>query len=617
MGAVRRVSNRISAIRKSSGWSGVARTIGSYALWRLKGRPVSGDTPTYREWLTTYGDIGPDGEVDNGTRFSIVCPVYNTPVELLRQTIDSVGRQTFENWELILVDDASNHQDTVAILEQLGAGDPRIRVLSLTENGGISRATNKGIEAATGSYLVFLDHDDVLAATALEWLATCTPQADLIYTDEDKIDIEGSHFEPFFKPAWSPRLLLGVNYLNHITCVKTDLVKKLGGLRPEFDGAQDHDLLLRLAELPLTVAHIPHVLYHWRAWEQSVAGAPSSKVAVEAQGIRAVQEAIDRRGWGAEAAIGNGSPFNYRVYWRRQPDPATVKIVMPTRDRVDLLRNALEGIFSRTDGVDVHVVVVDNGSKEMQTLEFLWEIDDSWDNVTVKRVDDAFNYSKLCNEGVETGPDTKMVLFLNNDVEILHRNWLLQLSGWLRDPEIVGVGPKLHFPDRTIQHGGVILGLGGIAGHYAGYLPDEPQTSNLHDQAREVGCLTAASLLVRTSDYQTVGGMNEHLAIDFQDVDLCLRLRTELGGWLMYDPTYPLIHQQSASRGDYGAPSGYTIARMRFLWGSELAKGDPFYNPHLTLTQHDFSLAPLPNLEPKRLRRLEPRVTHSNPGLSP
>jgi GT2 family glycosyltransferase len=283
---------------------------------------------------------------------------------------------------------------------------------------------------------------------------------------------------------------------------------------------------------------------------------------------------------------------------------------MPTRDRVELLQKSVRGVLDRTDGVDVHLVIIDNGSQEHATLEYLANLRADHEQVDVVRVDDAFNYSRLCNEGAATGPEAPFLLFLNNDIEVIHRRWLQQLAGWLEnDDGIVAVGPKLLFPDRTVQHAGVIVGFGGIAGHYAGYLPDQPQGGNLHDQAREVGCLTAACLLVRSNAFSKVGGFYEYLPTDFQDVDFCLRLRTELGGTLMYDPTYPLIHLQSASRGTAGATSGYTVARMEFLWGEELGRGDPYYSPHLSMWAHDFRLASIPTETDARLKRLAPGKT--------
>jgi GT2 family glycosyltransferase len=534
--------------------------------------------------------------VNRDVSFSIVCPVYNTPPKLLEECVDSVIGQTHGEWELILVDDASTAASTKRALTTLEGRDARVRVVTLGTNGGIGVATNAGIEAAGHDYLVFMDHDDRLAASALEWLSTCCPEADLVYTDEDKITEEGEHWAPFFKPSWSPRMLLGLNYINHVTCVRRSLVDDVGGILPGTDGVQDHDLLLRLSERGLKVAHIPYVAYHWRAWRESVAGDPSSKVEVEARGIEMVQRAIDRRGWNATAALGDGAPFNYRVLFNELDERPQVKIVIPTRDHVRMLRDAIDGVFERTDGVDVHLVVVDNGSQKPKTLEYLDQLERDHTNVTVIRIDDAFNFSLLCNSGAAAGPQTPYLLFLNNDIEVLHRKWLQQMVGWLdADPEIVGVGVKLLFPDRTIQHAGVIIGFGGIAGHYAAREPNQPHLGNLHDQTREVACLTAACLLVRTEDFRSVGGYNEDLQIDFQDVDFCLRLRTELGGELVYDPTYPMIHQESASRGSTEASNGYTVARMRFLWGDVLSSEDPYYSPHFSLNHHDFSLRAVPD----------------------
>jgi GT2 family glycosyltransferase len=321
-----------------------------------------------------------------------------------------------------------------------------------------------------------------------------------------------------------------------------------------------------------------------------------------------IQEAIERRGWNAHAGLGNGSPFNYRVYFEPFEDPVSVKAVVPTRDRSDLLSVVLDGLWNRTDGVSLHTVIVDNGSKEPDTLELLEEAA-ARDDTSVVHLDDAFNFSRLCNLGVNAGPSSDLILLLNNDIEIEHRNWLLQLTGWLRDPGVVGAGPKLLLDDGTIQHAGVVVGLGGIAGHYSAYQSNQPRSGDLHDQAREVGCLTAACFLMRTDDFLKLGGLNETLDIDFQDVDLCLRMRRDLGGELVYDPTYPLKHVQSASRGARDVANGYTVARMWFLWGPELAGDDPYYSPHLSRWQHDLSLRDIPDGSAERSRRLRPRIS--------
>jgi len=593
--------------------------VAGYVRWRAGGSPadpIGHSPPSLADWMDSYSTIRPQQSFANPEAgFSIICPVYNTPPELLHECVDSVVDQTHRNWELILVDDASTATATKKALVAASESDHRIRVLALDVNVGIAGATNAGIAAAVNEYTVFIDHDDRLASAALEWVSTCCPTADLVYTDEDKITENGDHWDPFFKPSWSPRLLLGLNYINHLTCVRTSLLDDVGGILPGTDGVQDHDLLLRISEREITVAHVPHIVYHWRAWSESVAGNPRSKVEVEARGLEMVQRAIDRRAWNARASLGDGAPFNYRVIFDELDSRPVVKIVIPTRDHMQMLRQAVRGVFDRTDGVEIHLVIIDNGSEKRKTLAYLDQLTHDHDNVTIHRIDDVFNFSVLCNAGAAVGPQTPYVLFLNNDIQVLHRNWLQQLIGWLdADPGVVGVGAKLLFPDRTIQHAGVIVGFGGIAGHYAAREPNQPRLGNLHDQAREVACLTAACLLVRSDDFDTIGGFNETLHLDFQDVDLSLRLRTELGGELVYDPTYPMIHLESATRGAVGASSGYTIARMRFLWGDLLEAEDPYYSPHLSLNHHDFSLRDLPDNDDEARERLNMRWSGSMTG---
>jgi len=604
---------RIDVIKEAwlqGGSSGAFELIADYVRWKVHGSPTDGTASDPAEgWIDQYGAIRPlTDEATRRIRFSVVCPVYDTPPDLLRECVESVLSQTHTSWELILVDDASRSSATRQTLVELGRLDDRIQVLRRDTNEGIVGATNAAIEASTYEYVVFMDHDDRLAPTALEWLTTACPRADLIYTDEDKISEDGVHTAAFFKPAWSPRLLLGVNYVNHLTCVRREILNEIGCLASNTDGVQDHDMLLRLTELDPIVAHVPVIAYHWRAWGESVAGNPSSKVAVEAHGIEMVQRAIERRGWSATASLGDGAPFNYRILFDEVAPLPAVKVIIPTRDRHKMLKQAVSGVLNRTDGVDAHIVVVDNGSEKQKTLDYLAQLDREHENVTILRVDDAFNFSALCNAGANAGPDTPYVLFLNNDIEVIHRRWLQQLVGWLRDDKsVVGVGSKLLFPDGTIQHGGVIVGFGGIAGHYAAREPNQPKLGNLHDQAREVGCLTAACLLVRSSDFNKVGGFDETLHLDFQDVDLSLRLRDRLGGELLYDPTYPLIHLESATRGSEGASSGYTVARMRFLWGDLLKAEDPYYSPHYSLNHHDFSPRPFPEDDQVMHLRLAPR----------
>jgi len=607
---------RFQDLARKQGLLSAIREASSYVRWRTtmtvrrfapERRYTFDGHVSYDEWIFEFSDVGP-GSTDPSILISVVVPVFNTPKDLLELAVGSVLAQSHHRIELVLVDDGSTNRSTIDALRLIEARDDRVVVLATPDNLGIVHATNVGIDHASGEWVVFLDHDDTLASRALEWVASVASASDLVYSDEDKIDLVGRRSQPFFKPAWSPRLLLGLNYVNHMVAVRKNILARVGGLQSGFDGAQDHDLLLRIAEIPdVRVTHLPVVLYHWRTWSNSTAGVASSKPEAELAGLRAVSEAAARRGWDACATLGNGAPFNYRVRFNERPSAPTVKVVLPTRDKVGMLRRCIDGLMNRTDGIKFHIVVVDNGSKKTSTLKYLDELSGA-DNVTVLRIDDAFNYSRLCNAGAAVGPETPYVLFLNNDIEILHRRWLLQMIGWMEeDPSVVGVGPKLLFPDRSIQHAGVIVGFGGIAGHYSGSQPDQPRLGDLHDQTREVSALTAAVLLMRSHDFFKLDGFREELPIDFQDVDLCLRLTSETGGSLVYDPTYPLIHHESATRGTDGAVNGYTVARMKFLWGDRLASYDPFYSPHMSLWHTDMRLERMPENPNDRLARVAPR----------
>lgn len=610
---------RIRRIREAlyeGGIPGVVTMVVKYRRWVAAGKPVIVPTPpqgppSAEAWHEWHSTIRPPAPPVGDIKISLVCPAYNTPHELLDACVGSVIDQTYDNWELVIADDASPDSRVVDYIASRSSLDHRIKTIRLSENGGIARATNAAIDAVTGDYLIFLDHDDMIAPTALEWIATCAPEADVVYSDADHINEKGKRFGNVCKPAWSPRMLMSVNYVNHLTCVRTSLVRALEGIRTGFDGAQDQDFLLRLSERPLTVAHIPNVLYSWRAWEGSTAGSSSSKPEAEQAGLRAVQEAIDRRGLNADAGLGTGLPFNYRPHFRPGSDDGLTKIVIPTRDRPDLVNRVFQGVYDRTEGVDCHVVIVDNGSRDPAALELFKRLETRADT-SVVRVDDAFNFSRLVNVGAETGPVSENLLLLNNDIEIPHRRWLLQLVGWLRDPGVVAAGPKLLLPDGRIQHAGVKILQDSIAGHFSIHQRDEPRLNDWHDHAHEVGALTAACLLVRTGAFHAVGGLDEDLAVDFQDVDFCLKLRHELRGILMYDPTFPLIHEESASRAKAGASTPYTFARMRFRWPYQLAFEDPYSSPHFGKENCLANIQAIRTTEPERLLRIQPRWTYSD-----
>lgn len=587
--------NRFRELVRDQGLLGALVSTWSWLRWRRRGAQLPEIPLTAADWLSVHETASPRNP-DPSVLISLVVPVYDSDPVHLRECVGSVLAQSHQRWELVLVDDASPGAWIGPLLDEVARLDPRIRIIRRSHNGGISQATNTGIEQAAGEFVAFMDHDDLLVRTALEWVSTCTPFADLIYTDEAKIDADGTISDRVLKPAWSPRLLLAYNYISHLSVVRAALLRSAGGLASDASGAQDHDLLIRLSEFPLTVAHVPSVLYLWRRTPDSTADDPSAKPYAEKAGLSAVADAIERREWPAEAQLGRGVPFKYAVRWL--PDSAstpTVKAVMPTRDKAELLKRAVVGLLNRTDHVDCHLVIVDNGSEEPETLTYLDSLSGD-ERVTVVRVDDAFNFSRLCNLGASAGPEAEYLLFLNNDVEVLHRDWLHQMAGWFHDPEVVAVGTELLFHDReTIQHAGVAIGTGHIGWHLSGGLPNEPRLGDPHDSAHEVTGVTAACMLVRTDAFDAVGGFEEIFSTDFQDVDFCLKLVRDLGGVIVYEPMYPLLHHESATRGTLNAGSGYTVTRMRFRWPGITDGTDPYFHPLASqpyLGQHDLCQIP-------------------------
>ena len=397
MSRIRRLGALISDV-------GFGRAMGiawSWLRWKVAGSSVPRNPVTAHDWILVHEATSPTGHVGDDL-ISIVVPVYEPQEHHIRACVASVRSQTYGRWEMVLVNDASPSAHVADLLAAFSASDERIRVVTREQNGGIAAATNTGIEAATGTFIAFMDQDDLLVRTALEWVATSTGVADLIYTDEAKVDDDGVITDRVLKPSWSPRLLLGYNYISHLSVVRAELARRVGGLTDDSSGAQDHDFLIRLSEEPMTVVHIPSVLYLWRRSAASTADDPSAKPYAEAAGLTAVGRAIERRQWPATATLGRGVPFKYAVQWDVPDAAPLVKVVVPTRDRVDLLEVTLSSLLERTDGIDLHVVIVDNGSREPATVSYLERMAGRSD-VTVVRHDDAFNFSRLCNIGADAG----------------------------------------------------------------------------------------------------------------------------------------------------------------------------------------------------------------------
>ncbi|MGY2051736.1 glycosyltransferase family 2 protein [Methylobacterium sp. JK268] len=527
---------------------------------------------------------------------SVVMPVYNPAPKVLEEALRSVRAQLYPHWELCIADDASTDPAVPRLLERVAREEPRIKLVRRPENGHIARATNTALALAAGPFVAFMDHDDVLPEHALFEVARAIlrePDLDLIYTDEDKIDAKGRRFEPHFKSDWNPELLYAQNYINHLTVVRTALVREVGGLRPGFEGSQDHDLLLRLCDRlsPERVRHLPQVLYHWRAAIGSGTFSDKALARAEAARLQALSDLIARRGWPHRAERG---PLGFNRLVRALPDPAPrVSVVIPTRDRAELLSVALRGLLRETDYPDIEVIIVDNDSREPATRALFAEVAAD-PRVRVVPSPGAFNFSALSNLGAReaTGP---LLLFLNNDIEVTEPGWLAEMASIAVEPGVGAVGAKLSYPDGTLQHGGVVLGAGGVAGHsHPGIGPDDPGYFGRMVMAQEVSAVTGACLMMRAAVFAEAGGFDaERLAVAFNDVDLCLRVR-RAGYVIVWTPHARLVHHESKSRGQEDTPEKRArfeaeVGTMLDRWGPQL-RNDPYYNPNFARAKAQFRL---------------------------
>ncbi|MFM2343040.1 MAG: hypothetical protein RLZZ592_2693 [Pseudomonadota bacterium] len=571
----------------------------------------------YEQWIARFDDIEGENLLSLKQRLadlpvrpllSLVMPVYNPDLKWLDEAIASVRRQLYPNWELCIADDASTDPAVLQRLHRFAQQDRRIRVVARERNGHISACSNSALELVRGSHVGWIDQDDVLREHALLLMAEAIghwPQAQMLYSDEDKLDAEGVRCEPYFKPDWNPELLLGQNYPSHFTMIATERVRRLGGLRVGFEGAQDHDLLLRCTEgldpRPNggDVIHIPHILYHWRMHQGSTSTGDASKSYAARARIKAVQEHLDRRGL-AGRAVDDGRG-GCRVIWQR-PDPAPkVSILVPTRNGLALLRTCLESVLSLTTYPNYEILVIDNGSDDPATLEYLQEIVQRDRRVQVMRDDRPFNYSALNNAAVRRTQGELLVL-LNNDIEVITPEWLDEMVALAVQDGVGAVGARLLYGDGRLQHGGVILlGPRGIAGHaHKFFARDCAGYMGRAMLLQSFSAVTAACLVLRRSHFEAVGGLDEQqLAVAFNDVDLCLKLR-ESGLRNVWTPHAELYHHESVSRGADDTPAKAERFRrevecMSRRWGTKLER-DPAYSPWLALEREDMCHADVPRV---------------------
>jgi O-antigen biosynthesis protein len=529
--------------------------------------------------------------------FSIIMPVYNTPDRYLRQAIDSVLAQVYPDWELCIADDASSAPHVRSTLMEYAERDSRIHVTLREENGHIAAASNTALATATKEFIGLLDHDDILAPCALyenAVLLTRHPDTDMVYSDEDKVDEAGTRVDPYFKPDWSPDTFLTRMYTCHFGVYRRSLINDIGGFRVGFEGSQDYDLVLRLTEKTDKIRHIPSVLYSWRIHPGSVTSTPEQKPYAYVAAIRAIDEAISRRGEHGKARALDDVPGNYKIEYEVR-NPERVTVIIPTRDGASDLRRCLSSLFDRTDYPDFEVILVDNGSTERALAELLEVYRHRYrERFKVLRQDIPFNFSLLNNVAARSATG-KFLVFLNNDTSVIAPAWMRAMVAQAQRTSIGAVGAKLLYEDGHVQHAGIVLGIGGLAGHSFRHFD---RTSFGYFNALKTVCnysaVTAACLMVRREIFEQHGGFDENLSTAYNDVDLCLRIR-ESGFYNVFVPEAELYHYESRSRGYDVTPQQIernqeARAYMEARWNIK-GKPDPFYNQNLTLEREDFTIA--------------------------
>jgi len=525
--------------------------------------------------------------------FSILVPIYKPDLRLFEEMVNSVFSQGYSNWELVLVDDASEDQSLAKYLDGL-AQNSKVKLISRKVNGHISIASNDALKQAEGDFVLLLDQDDLLHPSALLCVAHYLgkyPNANILYSDEDKIDKKGHRHTPHFKPGWNPDLLYSHNYVSHLGVYRKSILDLIGGFKEGVEGSQDYDLLLRCVEQSKgdQIIHIPYVLYHWRAIKGSTALSESEKGYSQRAGLKVLESHLGNKGCKVELGM---LPNTYKIIWPLPESLPLVSIIIPTKNASQLVRQCIESIQSKTNYANYEILLVDNASDEQESISYFKRLAE-YGVVRLLKYDKPFNYSAINNYAVTQATGSVIVL-MNNDIEIISANWLTDMVAQTARSSIGCVGAKLYYPNGTLQHAGVIGGLGGVAGHshkhfagdHSGYFKRLKVTQNLI-------AVTAACLAVRKSVFNQVGGLNEtDLTVAFNDVDFCLKV-WKAGYRNLWSPYIEMIHHESVSRGAEDTPEKQArfkleIEYMKNNWGSELMH-DPYYSPWLTLNREDFT----------------------------
>lgn len=557
----------------------------------------------YEAWIETYESHDIEEarikakQLTVTPKFSIIMPVYNPDDSLLQQAIGSIQAQSYSNWELCMADDGSTTDQTWPRLKQAQQVDDRIKVSRLETNQGISAASNLALSQATGDFVVLMDQDDELPPHALYFVAKWLnkfPEADLLYSDEDKMDLDDRRYDPFFKPDWSPDLFLSMNYLNHLTVIRTDLIRATGGFREGLEGSQDYDLYLRLTERTEQIYHIPKVLYHWRATPSSAAADSRAKNFAQTAAQQALEEHLQRQQ--LQATV---QPVHAPGRWRIQYSvaaPPPIAIIIPCYTNLKGLRTLTDHLIVKTTYRPIEFIIIDNSDGDEVAKVYQSIAQKHPETKYLNWQNHSFNFSKMNNAAVEL-TDAPLLLFLNDDVEPINNDWLEAMVEHIQRPEVGVVGAKLVYPDQTIQHAGVVMGIYNNAGHAFKMMPADEKRPGYFDLphiVRNCSAVTGACLLTERETFWQVGGFDEiHLAAAFQDVDYCLKVG-QAGYRTIYTPHARLYHYESKTKVKTNReimPHPYEVWYMQQVWGKVMTH-DPYYNPNLTRAAEDYSLRP-------------------------
>ena len=555
----------------------------------------------YDFWIDVHEDYDKKAIIEEIKAFtykpkvSIVMPVYNVEEQWLRACVESVRNQYYENWELCIADDNSSEAHIKPLLEEFKMLDSRIKVVYREENGHISEASNSALAIATGEFVGLLDNDDTLADFALYEVVKLLnqhPQADLIYSDEDKLSEDNKRSQPFFKTDWAPDILLATNYICHFGVYRKNIIDEIGGFRKGYEGAQDYDLVLRFTEKTDQIFHIQKILYHWRMISNSTAVNPDSKGYAFEAGLKSLEDALERRG--IKGTVSHGAfPGVYNIEYEIVNN-GLVSVIIPTRDNAADLKACIDSIYEKTIYENFEIIVADNGSEREETFKlFEYYTKKYQDQFKVVRIDMPFNFSKINNLAVQESKG-EYLLFLNNDITVITKGWMKRMVSYAQQQHVGAVGAKLYYPDNTIQHAGVLLGMGGVAGHgHVGYPRGDYGYFGKLVTTNNYSSVTAACMMVKREDFDRVNGFEEKLTVAFNDVDFCLKLY-EAGKYNVWLHNVELYHYESKSRGAEDTYSKYKrfnseIKYMKDHW-LKYIKNDPYYNRNLTRVDGNYAI---------------------------